>query len=171
MTQPTHTHKTHGGRFSEINRAVGSERLQEVGPIVVYLYIDKQVLSATTEEDWLEHWRPIAADDCIVCLGTGHDQIKGNKANPCGGCYGLGKVRQDGETPEDRWQLAEVAACIIEHLLAEVKRLREITRLPEVIDLLQRRAERQRGADWVQREQEWRAGPGHGHGGRRLTGD
>ncbi|MDL4864118.1 hypothetical protein NPJ88_017430, partial [Halomonas elongata] len=98
MTKPTHTHQQHGGRWAAINSHPGAGPL--AGQEVVILHdLDKDVTSVTTYQDWNDNWRAIAIDDCTVCLGTGKDSIKGNKRQPCGGCYGLGKIRQDGETP------------------------------------------------------------------------
>ncbi|MDX5378739.1 MAG: hypothetical protein LPK08_14630 [Halomonas sp.] len=76
---------------------------------MIYHELGRDVLNATTADDWYQHWRPVAADACPVCMGSGHDQIKGNKNRPCGGCFGLGKVRKDGEPPTDMWELAEAA--------------------------------------------------------------
>ncbi len=169
MSKPSHTHKEHGGRWAAINSHPGAGPLE--GQEVVILHdLDKDITSVTTYQDWHDNWRPIAADDCPVCLGSGHDQIKGAKDKPCGGCFGLGKVRQDGETPADRWQLADVALGCIQRQQQELDRLRQLAALPEVRAIIEARRKAQ-GEDWVQREQEWRAGPGRGHGGRRHTGD
>ncbi|KGE78245.1 hypothetical protein [Halomonas salina] len=166
---PTHTHRQHGGRFAECSQYAGGGAL-EGQTLVAYRDLDKDVTSATTLDDWRQHWKPLDADDCTLCLGTGTDAIKGNKANPCGGCYGLGKVRKDGETPEDRWQLSDVALGIIQRQQQELGRLRQIAALPEVKQIVEKRRTEDRQA-WVEEEQNWRAGPGRGHGGRRHTGD
>ncbi|MDN6323306.1 MAG: hypothetical protein L0J73_11730 [Halomonas sp.] len=115
---PTHTHTTHGGRFAFAARlsATGSIAGTE---LVTYHDIDKDIPGAMKAEEWERDWRPVAKDDCAVCLGAGTDQIKGNKDRPCGGCYGLGKVRPDGETPTELWELADVAAGIIARRTAE----------------------------------------------------
>ncbi|MDR5867250.1 hypothetical protein [Halomonas koreensis] len=169
MTQPTHTHRQHGGRYGQVTTYWGSGPL-EGQQLVVYQDLDRVTESLTTMEDWEKNWRPLAADDCSLCLGTGRDAIKGNKANPCGGCYGLGKVRQNGERPEDCWQVAEVAGGIIQRQQQELGRLRQIAAMPEVKEIVEnRRAQKDRA--WIDEEQEWRAGPGRGHGGRRHTGD
>ena len=102
MTKPTHTHVAHGGRFAMLAHYNGDVSL-EAQMIVIYRDLDRKTDTATTAKDWETNWRPIETDDCTVCLGTGIDQIKGNAAPPCGGCFGLGKVREDGETPADMW--------------------------------------------------------------------
>lgn len=172
MTKPTHTHRQHGGRWAAINSHPGAGPL--AGQEVVILHdLDKDVTSVTTYQDWNDNWRPIADDDCTLCLGAGTDPIKGNKANPCGGCYGLGKVRQDGETPTDLWQLAEVATGIIQRQQRIIEQRDQVLAFPEVQAALQERKKRRQEEppDWVQREQDWRAGGGRAHGGRRHTGD
>ncbi|SDF71890.1 hypothetical protein SAMN05216571_101367 [Onishia taeanensis] len=166
MTRASHTHKTEGGRFVVQAETPGSGPL-EGQVLVVYLDLDKEVSSATTKDDWRQHWKEIALDDCALCLGSGRDAIKGNKANPCGGCYGLGKVRMDGGTPEDRWQLADVAMRIIQRQRTELQRLATLDANPAVQALLKRQQNEAIG----EQEQQWRAGPGRGHGGRRHTGD
>lgn len=169
MTQPTHTHRQHGGRFAELSQYDGGGAL-EGQKLVTYRDLDKELVSATTMDDWRQHWKPIAANDCTLCLGSGTDPIKGAKHQPCGGCYGLGKVRQNGERPEDCWQVAEVAGGIIQRQRQELGWLRQIAAMPEVKEIVEkRRAQKDRG--WIDEEQEWRAGPGRGHGGRRHTGD
>ncbi|MBB3142231.1 hypothetical protein [Halomonas organivorans] len=172
MNQPTHTHKFQGGRFALITETPGTGPLQGQ-TLVVYHDLTKDVQGATTLEDWRKQWRQVAADDCTVCMGTGTDQIKGNKAAPCGGCLGLGKVRQDGETPEDRWQVADVALGIIRRQARIIEQRDQVLAFPEVQKALQaRKAKKEKEPpDWVQREQEWRDGGGRGHGGRRHTGD
>lgn len=174
MTHPTHTHRTQGGRYVEVSQHAGTGPL-EGQQLVIYHDLGRDVMSATTADDWRQQWRPVATDDCPVCLGTGTDQIKGNQAQPCGGCYGLGKVREDGETPADRWQLAEVAGRIIAGLQDELgKTLRQLTHLeavPGVREAVEaHRIQRQQDATSRQ-EQDWRDGRGHGPGGRRYTGD
>lgn len=170
----THTHRESGGRFAEIHRAQGSQRLAEAGTIVVYLDIGLQVQSATTLEDWEAHWQTITPDTCTVCMGTGRDTIKGNKRNPCGGCYGLGRVREDGETPAEMWELAEVAGRVIAGLHREVAGLQSQLSTPGVAEALEAEWQRrQQAANDAQAEQErkWRDGLGHGAGGARYTGD
>ncbi|CAM3310840.1 hypothetical protein [Halomonas lysinitropha] len=173
MTQPTHTHKTRGGRFALVAHYNGDTSL-ESHQIVVYRDLDLEVDTATTTKDWETNWRPVAGDDCTVCMGTGTDQIKGNKDRPCGGCFGLGKVRQDGETPKDRWQLAEVAAGIIKRQQQELEQRRQAMALPGVKAALEaHRMERQRQQEdaVAEQEQKWRGSRGHGPGGARHTGD
>lgn len=167
-SRATHTHRQHGGRYAELNQFDGGSAL-EGQKLVAYRDLDKDVTSATTLDDWRQHWRPIAADDCTVCLGTGRDSIKGNKRQPCGGCYGLGKVRKDGETPATQWELAEVAIGVIQRQHQELGRLRELVAMPEVQEII--KAKRDESPDWVEREQQWRGAGGLGHGGRRHTGD
>ncbi|MDW5376794.1 hypothetical protein R6258_07655 [Halomonas sp. HP20-15] len=167
--KPTHTH-AQGGRFALVCETPGTGPL-EGQTLVVYHDLGRDVQSATTLDDWRQHWRPIATDDCPVCLGTGTDQIKGNKSYPCGGCYGLGKVCSDGETPDDRWELAEVAAGIIKRQQQELEQRRQAMALPEVRAALQAARERQAADATAANEQQWRDGRGHGPGGRRYTGD
>lgn len=169
---PSHTHKERGGRFAMVAHYNGDTTL-DAQMIVVYRDLDREIETATTAKDWEQHWKPIAPDDCTICLGSGTDQIKGNKERPCGGCFGLGKVREDGETPADRWELADVALGIIRRWQQETLELRQIAALPEVKEVLTARKERQQREppDWVQKEQAWREGSGRGHGGRRHVGD
>lgn len=163
---PTHTHSTAGGRYALIAEHAGGGEL--VGQrLVVYHDLDKDCQSATTANDWHHHWRAIEPDDCTVCVGTGTDQIKGNNANPCGGCYGLGKVQANGETPTELWQLAEVAAGVIARRVGERDAARRQLADPAVQAVIQR----QQQDETTRREQEWRAGAGQGPGGQRITGD
>lgn len=174
MTKPTHTHVTHGGRYVEVSEHAGTGPL-EGQQLVIYHDLDRDVQSATTADDWRQHWRPIAPDDCPVCLGTGTDQIKGNKQRPCGGCYGLGRVKADGETPADLWQLATVATRIITGLQSElslaVRQLKAIHAAPGVNEALEAHLQHAISDSTARQEQKWRDGNGHGPGGRRHTGD
>lgn len=170
MTKPTHTHAAQGGRFALVAHYNGDVSL-EAQMIVVYRDLDREADTATTAKDWETNWRPIATDDCPVCLGAGTDQIKGNAANPCGGCFGLGKVRDDGETPADRWELASVATGIIKREQQELTQRRQAMALPEVRAALQAAKERQTTDAMAEQEQKWRAGRGYGPGGARYTGD
>jgi len=172
--QPTHTHLESGGKFAELQQHQGTGPL-EGHWLVVYEDLDKGIQSATTQDDWLNHWRPLHPDDCPVCLGSGHDHIKGNKDRPCGHCFGLGKVRVDGEAATDLWELAAVATGIIQRQQAKLTKQRQQLAMPEVKEALQA-AEMQRIADSVtdsvaRQEQQWRDGNGHGPGGQRYTGD
>lgn len=170
MTQPTHTHRESGGRFALVARYNGDMSL-DAKMIIVYRDIDREIETATTAKDWEDNWKAVAPDDCPVCLGSGHDQIKGNKDKPCGGCYGLGKVLESGERPADLWELAAVATGIIERHKAKLTKQRQQLAMPEVKEALQA-AEMQRITDSVARqEQEWRNGRGHGPAGQRYTGD
>lgn len=170
MTKPTHTHRTQGGRYVEVSQHAGAGPL-EGQQLVIYHDLGRDVQSATTADDWRLHWRTIAQDDCPVCMGAGTDQIKGNKAKPCGGCYGLGKVRTDGETPADMWELAEVAERIIIALENDVKDMTEHLALPGVMDLIKRQRQQMIDDSTARQEQEWRDGKGRGPGGRRHVGD
>jgi hypothetical protein len=173
MTQPTHTHKTRGGRFALVAHYNGDVSL-EAQQIVIYRDLDLETDTATTTGDWETNWRAIAPDDCPVCVGTGTDQIKGNKDRPCGGCYGLGKVKEDGETPADRWQLAEVALGIIRRQQQELEGRRIAMATPAVAEALRKAGQeirRQQEDAQAENERKWREGPGHGPGGRRQTGD
>lgn len=170
MTQPTHTHRSNGGKFKE------SAQHEGAGPLagqwlVIYEDLDKDIQSATTQADWRTHYREIKPDDCTICMGTGHDHIKGNKDKPCGHCYGLGRVRKDGHSPVDLWELADVAERIIIELENDLIELRQIAAHPGVMDLVKR--ERQQAIDdsIAQQEQDWRKGKGHGPHGQRHTGD
>lgn len=167
---PSHTHRQHGGRFGQVTTYWGSGPL-EGQQLVVYQDLDRVTESLTTMEDWQQNWREIDTDDCPVCLGTGTDQIKGNKGNPCGGCFGLGKVRQDGETPADRWQVADIALGIIRHQQHELERRRQAMASPEVREAMQAARERGQAETIARQENEWRNSPGHGPGGQRYTGD
>lgn len=171
-SQATHTHTQHGGRYAELNQFDGGGAL-EGQKLVAYRDLDKDVTSATTLDDWRQHWHPIETDDCTVCMGRGRDSIKGNKRQPCGGCYGLGKVRADGEAPTDLWQLADVATGIIQRQQQIIEQRDQVLAYPEMQAALQERKKRRESEPegWVQREQEWRGGGGRGHGGRRHTGD
>lgn len=173
MTKPTHTHREHGGRWQAVNSYSGSGPLE--GQSVVVLHdIDKDVTSVTTYQDWSDNWRPIATDDCPVCLGSGHDQIKGRKDKPCGGCFGLGKVREDGETPGDRWELAEVAGRIIQRQARMLEQRDQVLDFPEVRKVLaeRKRQQKERIDDSIaEQEQKWRDGKGRGPRGQRHTGD
>lgn len=173
MTQPTHTHMTQGGRFVEVSEHAGSGPL-EGQRLVVYHDLDKDVMSATTREDWRVHWKPVTPDTCTVCMGTGRDAIKGNKANPCGGCYGLGRVREDGETPTELWELADVAGRVIGNWRQQLAEHKAREALPGVAEAIQAAltAEIGRRQDaQAEQERKWRDGRGHGPGGARYTGD
>lgn len=170
MSKPTHTHKEQGGRFAVVAEAPGVGHLHGQG-VVIYHDLDRDVQTATTADHWNQHWRPAEKDDCPVCLGAGTDQIKGNKENPCGGCYGLGKVRKDGETPADMWELSDVAQRIIIALENDVKEMSEHLALPGVMELIKRQRQQMIDDSTARQEQEWRNGRGHGPGGRRHTGD
>ena len=170
MTQPTHTHRDSGGRYGQVTTYWG------VGPLegqqfVVYQDLDRVTESLTTKDDWDENWRPVAPDDCPVCLGVGHDQFKGNKNKPCGGCYGLGKVMETGEAAKEMWELATVATGIIKRQQAELNQLRQIATNPAVQALIDRQRQQAIDDSTARQEQEWRSGRGHGPGGQRFTGD
>lgn len=169
---PTHTHVTQGGRYAMLAHYNGDMSL-ESQMIVVYRDLDHETETATTAKDWETNWRPIATDDCTVCMGTGTDQIKGNKSQPCGGCYGLGKVRQDGEKPANEWEVADVALGIIRRQQRIIEQRDQVLAFPEVQEALKARNEKKgkEPPDWVQREQQWRESGGRGHGGRRHVGD
>lgn len=170
MTQPTHTHRQFGGKYAELQQHMGTGSLNGHW-LIVYEDLDKGVVSATTQDDWLNHWRPLLIDDCPVCLGSGHDHIKGNKDLPCGHCFGLGKVRVDGEPPADQWELATVAAGIIERQQGELLNLRRIANNPAVQDLVERERQQALSDSTARNEQAWREGQGFGPGGQRYTGD
>tara|TARA_R110000850_G_scaffold217215_1_gene342932 strand:+ start:382 stop:903 length:522 start_codon:yes stop_codon:yes gene_type:complete len=173
MTQPTHTHRSNGGKFKE------SAQHEGAGPLagqwlVIYEDLDRGIQSATTQADWLANWRHIAPDDCSICMGTGHDHIKGNKDKPCGHCYGLGKVLESGEAAAEMWDLATVATGIIKQQQRMIAQRDQVLDFPEVRQVLieRKRQHQDRIDDSIARqEQEWRAGKGHGHGGQRYTGD
>lgn len=170
MTQPTHTHRESGGKFAELQQHQGAGSLDGKW-LIVYEDLDKGVQSVTTQDDWLSHWRPLLPDDCPVCLGSGHDHIKGNKDRPCGHCYGLGKVRADGEAATDLWELATVATGIIERQQEELHQLRQIASNPAVQALLEQQRQQAIDDNMARQEQKWRNGQGHGPGGQRFTGD
>lgn len=170
MTQPTHTHRESGGKFNEVAQHQGTGPLEGQW-LVIYQDLDKEIQSATTQADWLANWREVDPDDCTICMGTGHDHIKGNKANPCGHCYGLGKVREDGEAPLDGWELATVATKIITRQEHELRNLRRIAQNPAVQALIDQQRQHAIDESTARSEQEWRRGKGHGPGGQRHTGD
>lgn len=167
---PTHTHANHGGRFALVSAHTGGGALAGQ-QLVIYADLDKECSSATTADDWRQHWREIAPDDCTVCLGAGTDQIKGNRDKPCGGCYGLGKVRPDGETPTELWELADVAAGIIARRTAERDEAQRWLADAEVQAFIEQLRQRRIDDSIAKNEQEWRAGRGYGPGGQRYTGD
>lgn len=167
---PTHTHTESGGRYALISEHHGGGALAGQ-QLVIYADIDKECQSATTADDWHQHWRALEKDDCRVCLGAGTDQIKGNKANPCGGCYGLGKVRADGETPTELWELADVAAGIIAKRTTERDEARRWMADAEVQAFIEQLRQRRLDDSIAQQEHKWREGRGHGPMGQRHTGD
>lgn len=170
MTQPTHTHRANGGRFALVASYNGDMSL-DAKMIIVYRDIDREIETATTAKDWEDNWQAVAPDDCPVCLGAGTDQIKGNKDKPCGYCYGLGKVREDGEAPAEIWDVATIATNIIERQKKELGRLRQIESHPDVQALIEQERQQAISDSVARQEQEWRNGRGHGPGGQRHTGD
>jgi hypothetical protein len=170
VTQPTHTHRESGGKFNEIAQHQGTGPL-EGQRLVIYHDLDKGIQSATTKDDWDQNWKLVAPDDCPVCIGTGHDHIKGNKDKPCGHCYGLGKVHDTGEAATDMWELATVATGIIQRQLDELHSLRRVAQNPAVQALLEEQRQQAIEDSMARQEQEWRGGRGHGPGGQRHTGD
>lgn len=160
MTQPpTHTHRERGGRYHEIAQHMGTGPLEGQW-LIIYEDLDKGIQSGTTQDDWLDNWRPLLTDDCPVCLGSGHDHIKGNKERPCGHCYGLGKVRVDGEAATDMWEIATVATGIIERQQEELLNLRRIASNPAVQALLDQQRQQALEESVTRQEQEWRNGRG-----------
>ncbi|MGP5325972.1 hypothetical protein [Vreelandella titanicae] len=170
MTQPTHTHRESGGKYAELQQHQGTGPLEGQW-LIIYEDLDKGIQSGTTQDDWMQNWRPLLIDDCPVCLGSGHDHIKGNKDRPCGHCYGLGKVRTDGEAATDMWELATVAADIITRQEHELRNLRRIAQNPAVQALLEQQRQHAIDESTARQEQEWRRGKGHGPHGQRHTGD
>lgn len=171
MTKVTHTHREHGGKFQEIAQHQGAGTDLEGKWLVLYRDLDKGIDSITNLKEWETQWRALAPDDCPVCLGAGHDHIKGNRDKPCGGCYGLGKVRDDGETPTDCWELAAVATGIIQRQQEELDELHQIARCPEVQALIEQQRQQTITDSMGRQYQEWAGGSGHGPGGQRYTGD
>lgn len=168
--QPTHTHRESGGKFAELQQHQGTGPLEGQW-IVIFHDLKEGFEMATTQADWAQNWREISPDDCTVCMGTGHDHIKNNKAMPCGGCYGLGKVMETGESPKEMWELATVAADIINTQRAHIAQLSAIAENPAVQALIDQQRQ-QVITDSVGRQyQEWSDGHGHGPGGQRYTGD
>lgn len=167
---PTHTHATNGGRYTLVSAHTGGGALAGQ-QLVIYADLDKECSSATTADDWRQHWREIAPDDCTVCLGAGTDQIKGNKDRPCGGCYGFGKVLETGETPTELWDLASVATGIIDRLCRERDEAQRWLADAEVQAFIEQLRQRRIDDSIAKNEQEWRNGRGHGPGGQRHTGD
>ena len=170
MTQPTHTHRELGGKYIELQQHEGAGPL--VGQwLVIYEDLSKGIQSATTQADWMRNWRAVAPDDCTVCMGTGTDHIKGNAANPCGHCYGLGKVREDGQAPAELWELATIAGGIIQRQLEELLNLRRFANNPAVQDLIEREHQQAINDSIALNDQAWRNSSGYGPGGQRYTGD
>lgn len=171
MTQPTHTHRERGGKYQEIAQHQGAGADLEGKWLVLYRDLDKGIDSITNLDEWESQWKEVAADDCPICLGAGHDQIKGNRDKPCGGCYGLGKVLETGEAPTEMWELATVATTIIARQEHELRNLRRIAQNPAVQALIEQQRQHAIDESTARQEQEWRSTPGHGHGGQRYTGD
>ena len=170
MNQPTHTHRETGGKYAELQQHMGSGPLEGQW-LIIYEDLDKGIQSGTTQDDWMKNWRPLQIDDCTVCLGSGHDHIKGNKDRPCGHCYGLGKVRVDGEAATDMWELATVATGMIKRLEHELLNLRRLADNPAVQALIEQQRQQAIDDSTARQEQEWRRGKGHGPHGQRHTGD
>ena len=173
--KPTHVHRQHATRAARIGTAQGEGQLAGKS-LVIYLDLSTQPPATHYIEAgrWEAEWREIPADACPVCHGSGTDQIKKRKDRPCGGCYGLGRVRQDGETPKGAWEVAEVALGIIQRQARIIEQRDQVLAFPEVQEVLKARKERQQQEgppDWVQREQDWRGSRGRGPGGARMTGD
>jgi hypothetical protein len=173
--KPTHTHTTHGTRAVRIGTAQGEGQLAGQ-TLVIYLdlSIEPPATHYVTTEQWVAEWQEIPADACPVCHGAGTDQIKKRRDRPCGGCYGLGRVREDGETPKGEWEVAEVAGRVIGELRQQVAVLEGRLALPGVAEAIQSAlvAEMQRRQDTqAEQERKWREGRGHGPGGARYTGD
>jgi len=173
--KPTHVHNTHGTRTARIGTAQGEGQLAGQ-TLVIYLDLSTEPPATHYIEQarWDAEWMEIPADACPVCHGTGTDQIKKRKDRPCGGCYGLGRVRLDCETPKEMWELAEVAGRIIAELHREVAGLQSQLATPGVAEAIKAEWQRrQQAASDAQAEQErkWREGRGHGPGGARMTGD
>lgn len=171
---PTHTHRIQGGRFALVAEEVFGLGVYEGVIMVIIDDIDSGNRMVIDRDTWREAFRPIAKDDCQVCLGSGTDHIKGAKDKPCGGCFGLGKVREDGETPKDRWELAEVAERMIAELHREVAGLKSQLDTPGVAEAIKAEWKRHQQAisdAQARQEREWREGRGHGPGGARMTGD
>ncbi|RUR34510.1 hypothetical protein [Vreelandella nanhaiensis] len=170
MTQPTHTHRELGGKYAELQQHMGTGPLEGQW-LVIYEDLDKGIQSGTTQADWLQNWRPLLIDDCPVCMGAGHDHIKGNRDRPCGSCYGLGKVRADGEAAAELWELATIATGIIQRQQEELLNLRRIANNPAVQALLDQERQQAIIESTARNEQAWRESAGYGPGGQRYTGD
>lgn len=170
MTKPTHTHRASGGKYAELQQYQGTGPLEGQW-LVAYEDLDKGIQSATTQADWLQNWREIAPDDCTVCMGTGTDHIKGNAKMPCGHCYGLGKVLDNGERPTEMWDVAGIAALIIERQQAELHQLQQVANNPAVKAMIEQQRQQAMSDSVAHQERQWRDGKGHGPGGQRFTGD
>lgn len=170
MTQPTHTHREKGGRIGMVTSYWG------VGPLegqqfVVYQNLDLVTECLTTMDDWQANWRKLEPDDCPLCLGSGIDPIKGVKHKPCGHCYGLGKVKSDGEQATEQWDVADIALTIITPLREKLENLQRIADNPAVQALLEQERQQAIIESTARNEQAWRDGQGHGPHGQRYTGD
>ncbi|GEK50939.1 hypothetical protein [Vreelandella venusta] len=170
MSQPTHTHRTSGGKYAELQQHEGAGPLAGQR-LVIYEDLDKGIQSATTQDDWLANWREIAPDDCPLCLGSGIDPIKGVKYKPCGHCYGLGKVKGNGEQATEQWDVADIALTIIAPLREKLESLQRIADNPAVQALIEQQRQQVVIDSMARQEQEWRDSRGHGPGGQRMTGD
>lgn len=91
MSTITHTYRERGVKFQEIARHQGAGTGLDGKWLVLYRDLDKGIDSITSLPEWESQWRAIDPDDCPICLGAGHDHIKGNRDKPFGGCYGWGK--------------------------------------------------------------------------------
>lgn len=170
MTQPTHTHRELGGKYAELQQHEGAGPLAGQW-LVIYEDLTKGIQSVTTQQDWLANWRMLDKDDCPLCLGSGIDPIKGVKYKPCGHCYGLGKVKGDGEQATEQWDLADIALTIIAPLREKLESLQRIADNPAVQVLLEQERQQAIIESTARNDQAWRESAGYGPGGQRYTGD
>ena len=154
----------------QFNASVQATCINNVKRFAEHLHaIEREFFMVPGEPD--EDYPDAEPDDCTVCMGTGYDHIKNNKEMPCGGCYGLGKVREDGEAPAEMWELATVATKIITRQEHELRNLRRIAQNPAVQALIDQQRQHAIDESTARQEQEWRRGKGHGPHGQRHTGD
>ncbi|WP_193090823.1 hypothetical protein [Halomonas colorata] len=170
MTQPTHTHRISGGKYYEAAQHQGTGELENEW-LVLYRDLDKGIDSIAKLHEWEAGWRRLEKDDCPLCLGSGIDPIKGVKYKPCGHCYGLGKVKGDGEQATEQWDVADIALTIITPLREKLESLQRIADNPAVQALLEQERQQAIIESTARNEQAWRESTGYGPGGQRHTGD
>ena len=80
MTQPTHTHRSNGGKFKESAQQMGGGALE--GQLLVLYHVHKGIASITTRLTGARTGGPSSRRLHDLHILTGHDHIKGNKDKP-----------------------------------------------------------------------------------------